>query len=195
MLKAKLEDRKVYIAQKATELFVEKGYKSTSLQDIAIAVGITKAGVYHYFKTKEEILYHVLITSNTDNLDTFRSIQTEFGNPRLDPETVLKNIIRTYANLSLVKENVTLLGMRERYQLTGTNREKHKEMEQEIYNILKTAISSVPGIKEKYDINVIVFQVISMSAWFGFWLKDGGKLNREQAVEQSIDIICHGLFK
>ena len=195
MLKNSHLDKKAFISKHATEIFVKKGYKATSLQDIAKAVGITKAGIYHYFQTKEEILYHVLITSNQDNLKTFRSAQSSFGEPEQDPATVLKNVIRTYANLSLAKENVTLLGMRERHQLTGSNRKKHMELEQEIYNILKTSITNIPGIKETYDISVVVFQIISMSAWFGYWLKNSGTLNREEAIEQSIDIICHGLLK
>jgi AcrR family transcriptional regulator len=37
-------------------LFTEHGYESTSLQSIADAIGVTKAAVYYYFRTKTDIL-------------------------------------------------------------------------------------------------------------------------------------------
>ncbi len=39
----------------AFDLFFRKGYKDVSLQDIADAVGVTKGGFFHYFKTKDEL--------------------------------------------------------------------------------------------------------------------------------------------
>lgn len=40
----------------AVHLFAERGYGSTSLQDIADAMGVTKAAVYHHFPAKADIL-------------------------------------------------------------------------------------------------------------------------------------------
>ena len=44
------------IYEHATRLFAEKGFASTTLQDIADALGMTRPAVYYYFRTKEEIL-------------------------------------------------------------------------------------------------------------------------------------------
>ena len=40
----------------AARLFVEKGYEQTSVQDILDATGLSKGGLYHHFKSKEQIL-------------------------------------------------------------------------------------------------------------------------------------------
>ncbi len=44
----------------SSKLFVEKGYDKTSVQDILDALGISKGGLYHHFKSKEEILDAVI---------------------------------------------------------------------------------------------------------------------------------------
>lgn len=44
------------IVDAAVQLFAERGVAGTSLKDIADALGVTKAAVYHQFKTKEEIV-------------------------------------------------------------------------------------------------------------------------------------------
>jgi AcrR family transcriptional regulator len=40
----------------ALELFIEQGYESTSLREIAERLGVTKAALYYHFKTKEDIV-------------------------------------------------------------------------------------------------------------------------------------------
>lgn len=44
----------------STELFREKGYEKTSIQDIISALGMSKGAIYHHFKSKEEILFAVM---------------------------------------------------------------------------------------------------------------------------------------
>jgi AcrR family transcriptional regulator len=50
-------DRRAEIVRKAAELFDDRGYHSSSMEDIADAVGLRKPSLYHYFKSKEEILF------------------------------------------------------------------------------------------------------------------------------------------
>ena len=44
----------------SSQLFVEKGYEQTSIQDILDALDLSKGGLYHHFKSKEEILEAVM---------------------------------------------------------------------------------------------------------------------------------------
>jgi AcrR family transcriptional regulator len=50
-------DRKVEIVASAAELFDTRGFHATSMEDIADAVGLRKPSLYHYFKSKDEILF------------------------------------------------------------------------------------------------------------------------------------------
>jgi TetR/AcrR family transcriptional regulator, cholesterol catabolism regulator len=50
-------DRRVEIVQKAAELFDTRGFHATSMDDIADAVGLRKPSLYHYFTSKNDILF------------------------------------------------------------------------------------------------------------------------------------------
>ena len=50
------------IVMKATELFARDGFGATSLDDIAVALGVTQAALYYHIKNKEEILRHIYLT-------------------------------------------------------------------------------------------------------------------------------------
>ena len=48
------------ICLKAAEVFSEKGFLSATLKDVSLAAGISKGGIYHYFLSKEELLYFII---------------------------------------------------------------------------------------------------------------------------------------
>ena len=49
-------DTRARIQQTALRLFTEQGYEATSLREIAMDLGVTKAALYYHFKTKDEII-------------------------------------------------------------------------------------------------------------------------------------------
>jgi AcrR family transcriptional regulator len=54
------EDRADHIYRVAAEIMCQKGYEATSMNDIADAVGLTKAGIYHYIRGKEDLLFEIM---------------------------------------------------------------------------------------------------------------------------------------
>lgn len=56
-------DRSTVILREAARLFASHGYGGASMQDIANAVGITKASLYHFFRDKDEIHSTVIVLS------------------------------------------------------------------------------------------------------------------------------------
>ena len=52
-------DRKSEIYQKALDLFIKKGYDATPMSMIAKVLGMSKANLYYYFSSKEDLLYQI----------------------------------------------------------------------------------------------------------------------------------------
>jgi AcrR family transcriptional regulator len=55
------EQRKAKLVQAATELFVQQGYRQTSVEEVARRAGVAKGTVYLHFKTKGELLAHAVV--------------------------------------------------------------------------------------------------------------------------------------
>src|SRR5438093_6121381 len=62
------------VLQAAARVFHEKGYESTSIQDIAEAVGILKGSLYYYIRSKEDLLYEILQAVHEDALANIRRV-------------------------------------------------------------------------------------------------------------------------
>ena len=54
---SRFDRRMQHILEHATEVFYEKGYEGASMRDLSRATGISLAGLYYYFESKEKLLY------------------------------------------------------------------------------------------------------------------------------------------
>lgn len=55
------QDRRELIVATAAEMFARKGIKATTVREIADAVGVLSGSLYHYFKSKDEIVQEILV--------------------------------------------------------------------------------------------------------------------------------------
>ena len=190
-----MEDRKEYILKYAAKVFSEKGYQLASLQDIAKKARLSKAGVYHYFKSKEEILANILISySDAFIADLKESIRSS-SEKGLSPKESFQKLIETYAGLVNKDRDRRLIVLRERHQLTGKYKKELLKREQMMFHIIKDELKKIDHLKNSIDTNVITFLFISMSHWLGYWYKEGKRLDLQAIIDQNIRLIFHGMFK
>ena len=85
-------ERERQIFAQAARLFVEKGFAATSMSDIAEAVKITKAGLYHFVKGKEDLLFTIMMFG----MDALFEDVVIPGRATVDPEARLRLMIRNH---------------------------------------------------------------------------------------------------
>ena len=83
----KPEERRREIVAMAQKLFLEKEYEATSLNDVVSALGVAKGTVYHYFKSKEDLLDAVVSNMASDFLEL---MQTKLKTKKGDALTQMK---------------------------------------------------------------------------------------------------------
>jgi AcrR family transcriptional regulator len=64
------EDRLVVIRQIAADVFLKKGYRFTTMEDIVQATGLSKGGLYYYYKNTSEILIDIMDRGNVTFVET-----------------------------------------------------------------------------------------------------------------------------
>ena len=195
MFRPSLDERKEYLANTAAIVFCEKGYQAASLQDVARKGKISKAGIYHYFKTKEDILAYLLIQYTDRFLQVLQQRIAASQEKGLNDKLAFQEFIRTYAAHLNRNKELRLLVLRERHQLTGKNKGDLFKREQAIFHLLKNELKKIPGMEKGSDHNVISFLIISMSHWVGYWFKEGKKLSLEEIIDRNIRVIFNGIFR
>ena len=87
----KKEAKKDKLIEKSMELFCEKGYHTTKVEEITKALGISKGNFYTYFGSKEEVLYGILNIMKNERIKMLEEIDTDKA-----PKEILKTFIEDY---------------------------------------------------------------------------------------------------
>jgi AcrR family transcriptional regulator len=101
--KEKAKDR---IAEAALEVFSKKGYHDATMDDIAGRLGVSKAALYQYFKSKEE-LYKAILAARFENFTKMLSSGLTGGSFAECCRSFLDNLIKDSSGLGLAFEIIS----------------------------------------------------------------------------------------
>ncbi|MFB1097970.1 TetR/AcrR family transcriptional regulator [Terribacillus sp. JSM ZJ617] len=93
-----MQEKKITIIERATEIIAKKGYHAASIQEIAVASKLSKGAFYLYFKSKEELMaeilrYHIrLITEEIEKIDQLDLDSREKAKLRLT--TMMRELVK-----------------------------------------------------------------------------------------------------
>jgi AcrR family transcriptional regulator len=191
-------DRLDEIYRTAAAIIFEKGFDATSMNDIAEAVGMTKAGVYHYIPGKKDLLF-ALMSYALDHLDQDVIIPAR---DIADAETRLRFIIPNHVKL-ITGENgdkgnglISIL-TDELAGLTKTHRRKIIERKREYLDLVRATMDELKseGKLKDLDTTVCAFTIFGTVMWLARWYRPGGRLNGAQIADEITKIATSGMFK
>jgi TetR/AcrR family transcriptional regulator, cholesterol catabolism regulator len=100
------DERKVQFIETAMKLFAEKGYYSTSIQDIVDAWGISKGAFYHHFSSKEDLMLAVIRHHFEKMMASITAISEDSGSEK---ERFIQQIAAHFANMHEHKDFLQMM--------------------------------------------------------------------------------------
>lgn len=167
--------------------FGERGFRSTSLDVVATRLGISKPTIYHYFSSKEEILYEIV----RESLGTMQSvIDAAQGSNGLQR---LRALLIAYAKTLTVDYGKCVIRTPE-YDLSPEGRKQLVGMKKEIDTTIRTAIRE--GIEDgsirNCDVRMAAFVVAGGLNWIARWHNPEGPLSDDEVATTCVDILLEG---
>ena len=101
-------------------MFVANGYDQTALSQIAKALGLTKAGLYHYFSSKEDLLFFI----HERHMKRVFIPILEAAEKISDPEERIVYFIKNYTLKAMTRDASTRVLVHETHNLKTKNRER-----------------------------------------------------------------------
>lgn len=183
-------DTRTRILEEAARLFTEGGYEATSVQDIAEALGLSKAALYHHFRSKEEILLEISLIALEGLVQAGeKALGVE------DPEEALLAFMTAHARY--FEENrpffvAMLQGIQslspEGRAKTVALRDRHEE---NLRAILHRGVER--GVFRPVDVALAGRAALSLLNWMIRWFKPGGPMRAEEVARAYFDLIHRGL--
>ncbi len=172
------------ILEHATEVFCEKGYEGSSMRDLSRATGMSLAGMYHYFGSKERLLY--LIQKHTFSTILSRLRDRLFG--MSDAENGIRAFITNHLEYFLEHQQAMKVLSHEDEVLDGEYGRQIASIKREYYRICRDLLDRYK--KEKgldFDSRTAVLSLFGMMNWIYTWYNprlDGGaaQLSRDMGT-------------
>ena len=178
------------IGRVAAKLFNEKGYLETSMDDIAAAANLSKGGIYHYFFSKNEILYFI----STNYMDLLLKDLEQDLKKREDSFFKIRFIISRHIDLYTKYTSEAKTTLHEAHLLSPEYFKKYAEKERRYYRIVANALSGffINRI-QKGQLRVITFTLLGMCNWIYRWYKPKRSVSPQELSEIISDIFCKGV--
>jgi len=175
------------ICRAAAKIFYEKGYLSTSLADVANEIGITKGAIFHYFGTKEELLFLILHRYTVNALSELTRRLNACNSPHDRIFEYIHAVILTNREYRLESS----LALNEVVHLSERYLSIIKNKQRGFVKILRSLVEDLLDEKEKkYEsVTFITYSLLGMCTWPYRWFDPYGKSSPED-----LSLIIYRMF-
>jgi AcrR family transcriptional regulator len=159
--------KKERILKAATELIASKGFDGTSVRNIAEKAGLSVAGMFHYFSSKEEILYEIMTTFMNNAYEKIMEIY----NTDLAPIEKLSKVCKFYAEQYAGHKHQLTILISERKSLIPEHRQICIKKERDYVKALKNLFKDLAKRKlvKPIDHSILAFIFFGMVHWTYRW--------------------------
>ena len=181
------------ILERAARLIFQSGYEATSMQEIAEACGLTKAGLYHHIKTKEALLLAIMHYG----MDLFDDMVLAKVSDIADPVARLRECMAR--NVALVTQDASKevsIILHEHQTLTGVSGQEINTRKKRYVRFLEAAFreASERGQIRAVDPTLAAFSFLGMVLWTYKWYRGDGRLSPREISDGMIDLFFEGLM-
>lgn len=186
--------RQAQIVDTAARIFCEKGFEKASMGDLASALGLTKAGVYHHIRSKDDLLYEIV----SYGMGLFEDKVLKRVMTITDPLERLRATLRGHV-LLITRERpkeVTVI-LHESNVLRGRARDRIDARKKRYIRFLESTFRDLQrsGRGRRIDPSVATFAVLGMINWIYQWYRPSGRLGDEALADGFTDLLLHGVLK
>ena len=190
---ADYEKRRERILESAAHLFADRGFLGASIADIASACRMSKSLIYHYYGSKEDILFDVMHSHVEVLLDAAQGIAAGPGHA----EDKLRLMTRRFVQLYVGAADRQRVLLNDLDNLRPDQREIVVAIQQRLIGIVEDLVGTIrPALSGKNPLNapgaMLYFGMIN---WMHTWLDPKGRAKPARIAELAVNIFLDGLSR
>lgn len=180
------------ILEAAAQIFSEKGFHAASMQDIAEAVRLQKASLYHHVSSKQEILLAIL----DQTLDLLIERMSAVLAMDLPPDQKLHQAIRCYLQILTEHHDLASVLLFEHRSLEPDFKVRHIPRRNRFEALWRSLIEEgqVAGVFVSSDTGLTARTLLGAMNWTITWYRPEGQFSGEEIADRYADMFLGGLL-
>lgn len=187
------DERLNHILREATALIARVGYEKATMRAVARAAGVSLAGLYHYFDSKEKMLFLIQFRAFTALLNNLR----EKLHGIQDPVDQLRVMVRSHVGYFATNMAALKTCSHELDSLSGAAYEQTREIRRSYYELTRSIVEGAlkqraPG--NALDGHVMTMSLFGMLNWLYRWYDPKRGRSPTALAGQIADLFLHGVL-
>jgi AcrR family transcriptional regulator len=182
-----------FILRSAARIFAEKSYHSTSMRDISRATNVSLAGLYHYCKSKEELLFLIQDNCFGRVLERLEQRLENVEDPIVKLGIFIENHLSFFAanmaEMKVLSHEAESLGG-DLYTHVSTRKDKYTKLARQILHEVQETQES----KDPIDLTVATYALFGMMNWIYNWYDPHGKLTVSDLAGNLMKLFLNGFL-
>ena len=188
---SKHDQKLEFILRNAARIFAEKNYHSTTMRDISRATNVSLAGLYHYCKSKEELLFLIQDNCFGRVLEQLEERLKPVNDPLVKLRIFIENHLSFFAaNMAEMKvlshEAESLAG--DLHTHVSGKKDKYTKLARRILREIQQQQQSAATV----DLTVATYALFGMMNWIYNWYDPSGKLKVSELVDNITRLFVQG---
>lgn len=184
--------RREDIVARAAEIFARDGYAAVGMRDIADAVGIKGASLYHHFSSKEEILFAVCLTVTQEPAEQTLPLLDAPGTPT----ERLSALVRAHLIHLNSRRVEYIVGLHELASLTPEHRSVIEDYRRRYQRRVRDVVAAGMRTGEFTvgNARLASFALTDMLNGISAWFHGDGAMSIEDVADEYVDLAVHRLL-
>lgn len=187
------EERRAEIVEHAARLFAERGFLGASIADLAEACGTSKSLLYHYYPSKEDILFDTMLGHVQALLNVVEAVKTEDGDAAAKLVSLTQRFMSLYLDAAtrqrvLVNE-LRHLNEAQRRTIVGIQR-RLVDFVEALLGEIRPELGRDPTLRRPAA--MLYFGMIN---WMHIWLDPKGAASPERIAALAVSTFIDGIRK
>jgi TetR/AcrR family transcriptional regulator len=183
------DDKRRTILKAAARLFADGGYDRSSMAEVAKACGVSKALVYHYYVSKDVLLYDI-IRLHLDEL--VAAVEDANGHDEVPRERLVRlasALLDAYRDADAEHK----IQINELKKLPPEQQDELRDLERRLVGIFAAAIAAaVPSLAGGGLLKPVTMSLFGMLNWHYLWFRPGGPVSREDYARLAVTLAVDG---
>lgn len=185
------EGKRLSILRAAARIFAERGYHTTSVAEVAEALGVSKPFLYYYLKNKEDILFECSRIATAQLGDVLEEVRAARGTAW----ERLRQLFRGYARVMSTDFGICLIRSTTPGSLPGELRERlykgRRRLNREVERLVAEGIAD--GSIRAVHPRLASFALFGAFNWISTWYRRDGALPPEGIADEFMDLFARGM--
>jgi AcrR family transcriptional regulator len=173
----------------AAELFAERGYRATTLDDVADALHVKKASLYHYIDTKNSLLqaiYHQIVERIADQVLPLAALE-------LPADERLRRMVQAHVEFVSAERGLLSVVFGEEWELPAEMRESIRQIKRGYEQTFQAVVreGQEQGVLREGSPALMVLALMGMTNWMHTWF-DPRRYDRREIIGEFVQLLERG---